>query len=73
LSNETALTWLEFAHEVGGALGLDRGLITGRSQEDMGWRAPRPPTCALGSERGSLMPSFDSAIGRFAAGMRQAA
>jgi hypothetical protein len=32
----------------------------------MPWRARRPEYCALGSERGVLLPSLQSAIERFA-------
>lgn len=66
LSNGEALSWAEFAVRVAQACGLDPSLIDAVPGEELGWTAARPAQCALGSERGTLMPSLDSALRRFA-------
>jgi dTDP-4-dehydrorhamnose reductase len=66
LSNGETLPWAEFAHRIAKACGERAGPIAALSGAELGWRAPRPVTCGLGSERGTLMPPLDSAIDRFA-------
>jgi dTDP-4-dehydrorhamnose reductase len=66
LSNGEALSWAEFAERVALACGLDTSLIDAIPAEEMGWRAARPRNCALISERGAPMPSFDTALAHFA-------
>jgi dTDP-4-dehydrorhamnose reductase len=66
LANDGALTWAGFAHAIGSALDLPVDLIEARPVQDMGWIAPRPAHAPMSSERGMIMPTLDSAIGRFA-------
>lgn len=73
LSNQDAVSWLGFAQRLAHALGHDSGLIEAVPAHRMGWRARRPRTSTLGSERGSLLPPLQSAIDRFAAQWRPAA
>ena len=69
LANGGAVSWFGFAERIALACGLDAGLIEQASGRDLGWAAARPQRCALGSERGTPMPSLDHAIERFAAAM----
>jgi dTDP-4-dehydrorhamnose reductase len=66
LSNGKPLSWAEFAVQVAMACGLKPSLIDALPAEAMGWRAARPRNCALISERGAPMPSFDTALTQFA-------
>lgn len=69
LSNETPVTWAEFATQVAEACRLERGLIQATPQAQLGWQAARPTNCALASEKGATMPSLESAVHRFAEAM----
>jgi hypothetical protein len=61
------VSWAEFAVRVAEATGLDAGLVRPGPASEMGWPAERPAYVALGTERGQLMPSFESALASFAA------
>lgn len=65
LANVGALSWFEFARRAAVRAHLDTTLIVGRPVTELGLRARRPMNSALGSERGSLMPSLDDAINRW--------
>jgi dTDP-4-dehydrorhamnose reductase len=69
LSNETPVTWAEFAAQVAEACLLERGLIDAVPHARFGWKAARPTNCALASEKGAMMPSLESAVHRFAEAM----
>lgn len=69
LSNETPVTWAEFAAQVAEACLLERGLIDAVPHAHFGWKAARPTNCALASEKGAMMPSLESAVHRFAEAM----
>ncbi|MGY2997182.1 hypothetical protein [Mesorhizobium sp. URHB0026] len=60
LANDGAVSWYEWAREVADSLGLDPRLVL-RDHGGAGDLAP----AALASERGQLMPSLASALGRF--------
>jgi len=66
LANGGAVSWADFAGRIAEACGLDSTLVERVSPGELGWSAARPQRCALASERGSPMPSLDSAIDRFA-------
>lgn len=66
LSNEEALSWLEFATRLAQACRLDESLIEPVPAAKLGWKAARPRNSALFSEKGATMPSLSSAIQRFA-------
>jgi len=65
LTNGEGVTWLEFAHRLAVAAGLEPQCLVGRSHGEMQWRARRPTAVPLGSARGRLLPTLDSAITRF--------
>ena len=62
LANRGATTWAELARIAARGADLDDSLIRARSHTELGLSARRPRYAALGSERGSPMPSLDSAI-----------
>ena len=67
LTNAGALSWAAFARRVAEAAGLDATLVEGRPAAELELVAPRPRRSVLASERGSLLPTLDDAIARWAA------
>lgn len=67
LSNQGETTWADFARGTARRAGLDANLVTCVASERLGWRALRPRYCAMGSERGLLLPSLDDAVARYLA------
>lgn len=67
VSNETPLSWYEFAVRVAERAGLDTSLIKPVKTCDCGQRAPRPKYSALTSGRAVLTKPLDDAIDRFLA------
>jgi dTDP-4-dehydrorhamnose reductase len=65
LANQGSLTWADFARQAASLSGLKPSFIIGCSTEELNLAAPRPVYSALGSERGILLPSLDSALNRF--------
>lgn len=66
LVNGGAVSWAEFAVGVAEGLGLNAGLVRPVCGAEIGWAAERPRNAALGTERGQILPSFESALGHFA-------
>ena len=64
LANSGAISWTELARRVVGELGLDRDLVEEAAPEELGRLAARPSYSALGTERGSLMPSLEESLDR---------
>jgi len=73
LVSQGAYSWAEFAHAVGEAMDLRTDLIETVSLDEMKWAARRPRHAPMSSERGLIMPSLASAIGRFSAQLGSAA
>jgi dTDP-4-dehydrorhamnose reductase len=71
LTNGAALSWADFALRIAEACHLNTCLLKPTATREMGWKAPRPASSALFSERGSFMPTLDSAIERFASQCRR--
>jgi dTDP-4-dehydrorhamnose reductase len=65
LSNRGALSWVEWARQIGAAAGFAVDRIHSARPTLLGWRAPRPAQSALISERGWLMPPLDDALARY--------
>ncbi|MDP3495840.1 MAG: family 1 glycosylhydrolase [Hyphomonadaceae bacterium] len=65
LVNEGEVTWASFARAIAIAADLDPSLVRETPHAQLGWAAPRPMCSALGTIRGQILPSLDSAIGRF--------
>jgi dTDP-4-dehydrorhamnose reductase len=66
LANSGETTWADFARSLAAALNLDERLVHSVPAAAFGGSAPRPLYCALGSARGELMPTLDSAIAHYA-------
>jgi len=66
LANVGEITWADFARTLAVALHLDERLVQSVPASAFGWAAQRPAYCALGSARGVLMPTLDSAIAHYA-------
>jgi dTDP-4-dehydrorhamnose reductase len=70
LANVGETTWADFARSLAVALQLDERLVQSIPAAAFGWAAARPAYCVLGSARGALMPTLDSAIAHYADVMR---
>lgn len=62
LANPANMTWFDFARAAVTAAGHDPALVEGRPAVRMGWRAARPRSAVLQSERGMLLRSLDLAL-----------
>ena len=65
LANAGAITWADFARRAAELAGLDPDAVEARPTAALALAAPRPLYSALGSERGSLLPSWEDALGRY--------
>ncbi|MDI1475913.1 family 1 glycosylhydrolase [Polyangium sp. y55x31] len=65
LTNRGAVTWFELARQSADLAGIDRSGLVGCPASRLGLAAPRPPYCALGSERGILLPGLEDALARY--------
>jgi dTDP-4-dehydrorhamnose reductase len=65
LSNLSAVSWEDFAVMIARQFGLDETLVAGVPGAELGWRAPRPATSALGSTRSTMLGPLDRAVERF--------
>jgi dTDP-4-dehydrorhamnose reductase len=65
LANRGAITWAELAREAAVLAGMDAALVGARPTAALGLVAPRPAYSVLGSERGSLLPPLEDAVGRY--------
>jgi dTDP-4-dehydrorhamnose reductase len=66
LANAGNITWYEFAREIASKTLHASDLVRPVSIESMGLAARRPKYSALTSERGSLLPSLEDALKRWA-------
>ncbi|MDQ2635384.1 MAG: sugar nucleotide-binding protein [Actinomycetota bacterium] len=71
VANAGSMSWLTLTAAIADAIGLDSRRVTGRSAVDLGMAARRPPRTTLGSVRGGLMSSVESAIARCAGDIRR--
>ena len=67
LANTGSITWERFARAILKATGADPALVRGCPAEAFGWAARRPRRVPLASERGSVMPSLEEGLARYAA------
>jgi dTDP-4-dehydrorhamnose reductase len=65
LTNGHPLSWADFARRASEHARLDPRDVLPTRGIDLGQVAPRPPFCALRSERGLLLPSLDDALARY--------
>ena len=66
LTNETELSWAEFAEAVADSLNLPRHLIRAVPGARLNQMAPRPSRVPLATGRGAHLPSLADALGEFA-------
>jgi dTDP-4-dehydrorhamnose reductase len=67
LANGGAISWSQLARRAAEAAGLDSSLVAGVPSRALKQLARRPAYSALGSSRGSLLPSLDDALARYIA------
>jgi dTDP-4-dehydrorhamnose reductase len=65
LTNGEAISWADFARRASEHARLDPADVLAIRGIDLGQIAPRPPFCALHSERGLLLPPLDDALSRY--------
>lgn len=65
LANRGSLSWAEFAFLVADKFDLDKSLINAVYAEEINFPAKRPFNSVLASERGQLLPSFESAMDEY--------
>jgi dTDP-4-dehydrorhamnose reductase len=65
LANRGRVSWAGFARMLAAGAGLDADRVRGVACSSLGWSAARPRDVSLGSERGALLPSLESAVERF--------
>ncbi|WP_419814791.1 family 1 glycosylhydrolase [Glacieibacterium sp.] len=70
LVNEGGMSWADFARTLAVANGLDVRLVDAVPGVELGRAAGRPRDVRLATVRGQLMPTLESAIGRFTHGYR---
>jgi dTDP-4-dehydrorhamnose reductase len=67
LANPGAVTWADFGRRAAHLAGFNEALIEGKAMQSFGLPAPRPRYSALTSERASLLPPLEQALGRYMA------
>ncbi|HWI94325.1 MAG TPA: family 1 glycosylhydrolase [Flavisolibacter sp.] len=65
LVNKGSLSWAEFAFLVADKFDLDKSLINAVNAAHLNYPAIRPFNSVLASERGQLLPSFESAMNEY--------
>ncbi|HEX8603785.1 MAG TPA: dTDP-4-dehydrorhamnose reductase, partial [Pseudoduganella sp.] len=65
LSNGEPVSWAELARRACTLAGLDEALIDAQPATALEGHAPQPRYSALGSERGTLLPTLDDALQRY--------
>ncbi|MDQ3256804.1 MAG: sugar nucleotide-binding protein [Acidobacteriota bacterium] len=65
LANPGAISWAELARRAAQLAGLDPDRVDACSSESLKLVAPRPTYTVLGSELGTLLPSFEDALSRY--------
>jgi len=65
LANRGSLSWAEFAFLVAEKFDLNKSLIHALNANEIEYLAKRPFNSVLSSERGHLLPSFESAMNEY--------
>jgi dTDP-4-dehydrorhamnose reductase len=65
LANKSAIAWADLARLAAKQAGVSVSNLISLPTEQLGFAATRPSYSVLGSSRGELMPSLDSAISRY--------
>jgi dTDP-4-dehydrorhamnose reductase len=65
LTNQGCVSWAEFAFLVADKFDLNKSLIQALKADEINYPAKRPLNSVLASERGQLLPSFESAMNEY--------
>jgi dTDP-4-dehydrorhamnose reductase len=65
LANKGSLSWAEFAFLIADKFDLDKAFINAINAAEINYPAKRPFNSVLCSERGQLLPSFESAMNEY--------
>ena len=65
LANKGAVSWFEFANMICRKAGLDCSLIIPKKRSELSMPAARPAYSVLGSERGQILPTLESALDQY--------
>ncbi len=65
LANSGPTTWADLARQVAELARMNATFVHGRSVDELGFVAARPPYSVLGSERGALLPELNDALKRY--------
>lgn len=65
LANKGCISWAEFAYLIADRFDLNKSLINVVNADAVNYAAKRPFYSVLGSERGHLLPSFESAVNEY--------
>jgi dTDP-4-dehydrorhamnose reductase len=71
LANEGTVTWAQLAYKVAAWGGERKQLLVEKTLVELNLPAPRPHYSALGSERGQLLPSWETALHRYFADRKE--
>jgi dTDP-4-dehydrorhamnose reductase len=66
LANAGQTSWAQFAHSAAGLCGVDAAGLQACSHRDLSQAAMRPCYSVLGTEKGQILPTFDTALARYA-------
>ncbi|HVS54385.1 MAG TPA: sugar nucleotide-binding protein [Opitutaceae bacterium] len=64
LANGGAVSWFAWAQAIARAVNAPLDRVRSATPAELGWVAPRPRLCALASERGALLSSWEEALER---------
>ncbi|MFD2998736.1 sugar nucleotide-binding protein [Pontibacter toksunensis] len=65
MANEGETSWASLASEVAKLSGYNRELVKPVPFKNFGYKATRPVSSVLHSERGLILPSLEDALGRY--------
>lgn len=65
LANRGAVTWADLARRTATLAGVDAASLVPCPASSLGLVAPRPSYCALGSQRGLLLPALEESLSRY--------
>jgi dTDP-4-dehydrorhamnose reductase len=72
LANLGAVTWADLARRSASMAGVDASGVVPCPLRSLGFLAPRPSYCTLGSQRGQLLPALEESLARFVEEHRRA-
>jgi dTDP-4-dehydrorhamnose reductase len=70
--NAGEISWYDWARRIARRAGFSEDLVVPRTQAEMNLPARRPSYCAMTSERGLILPSFEEAMDQYFKATRRA-